>query len=57
MPKSKIKSPRRKAKASNKKALHDMVMKRLGRFVENEEAAPLKTSTIQLKLNDGEIET
>ena len=57
MPTSKIESPKRKANASNKKMLHDMVMKRLGRYVGYEEDSPAKTSTPQLASNDGEIET
>jgi hypothetical protein len=57
MPTSKIESPKRKANASNKKMLHDMVMKRLGRYVGYEEDSPAKTSTPQLESNDGEIET
>ena len=56
MTKTKIKGSKRKVK-SNKKALHDMVMKRLGRYVGNDEAPPLKTSMIQLKMNEGDTET
>ena len=52
MTKTKIKGSKRKVKVSNKKALHDMVMRRLGRYVGNDEAPPLKTSMIQLKMND-----
>lgn len=52
MTKTEIKGSKRKVKVSNKKALHDMVMRRLGRYVGNDEAPPLKTSMIQLKMND-----
>jgi hypothetical protein len=52
MAKTKIIASKRKAKASNRRLLHDMVMKRMGRYVGNDEAPPLKTSIVQLKVNN-----
>lgn len=45
-----------KAKASNRKTLHDMVMKRLSRYVGNEENEAKKPPVVELDREDDETE-